>query len=76
MGVRKFRSVADMPGPPPRPPGDPENLRLGVSLMDLALRLSRFTLVPGVRKFRSVEEADAARAARELAESRRLRPEG
>jgi len=73
MGVRKFRSVAEMPGPAPLPPLDPDNLRLAVELMDLALRLSRFSLRPGVRKFRSVEEADAHRRAGEEAETRRLR---
>jgi hypothetical protein len=73
MGVRKFRSVAEMPGPAPLPPLDPENLRLAVGLMDVALGLSRFSLRPGVRKFRSLEEADACRRAREEAETRRLR---
>ena len=73
MGIRKFRSVAEMPGPPPLPALDPENLRLAVELMDLALRLSRFSLRPGVRRFRSVEDADAHRRAWEEAETRRLR---
>jgi len=75
MGVRKFRSVADMPGPPPRRPLDPENLRIAAQLMDLAHRLSRFRFVPGVRKFRSVEAMDAHRRAWEAAETRRLRGE-
>jgi hypothetical protein len=61
MGVRKFRSVADMPPPEPLTPLDPENLRLAFSLMGFTQWLSRAALVPGVRKFRSVEEADAHR---------------
>jgi hypothetical protein len=73
MGVRKFRSVADMPGPPPPRPLDPENLRLAVELMDLTHKLSRFRYVPGVRKFHSIEEMDAHRRAWEEAETRRLR---
>jgi hypothetical protein len=73
MGVRKFRSVADMPGPAPLPPLDPGNLRLAVELMDLTIRLSRVSLPPGVRRFRSVEEADSHRRAWEEAETRRLR---
>jgi hypothetical protein len=73
MGVRKFRSVADMPGPAPLPPLDPDNLRLAVTLMDLALRLSRFSPRPGVRRFRSVEDADAHRQAWEAAETARVR---
>jgi hypothetical protein len=73
MGVRKFRSVADMPGPPPRTPLDPENLRLAVQLMELARRLGRYSLPPGTRRFHSVEEARAHRRARELAERRKVR---
>lgn len=73
MGVRKFHSVAEMPGPAPLPPLHPDNLRLAVELMDLAIRLSRFSPQPGVRRFRSIEEADAARRAWEEAEVRRLR---
>jgi hypothetical protein len=69
MGVRKFRSVADMPGIAPRPPLDPENLRLAFSLMETARRLGRLSYVPGVRKFRSTDEAYAHRRARELAET-------
>jgi hypothetical protein len=75
MGVRKFRSVADMPGPAPRRPLDPENLRVAAQLMDLTHRLTRFRFVPGVRKFRSVEEMDAHRSAWEAAETHRLRRE-
>jgi hypothetical protein len=70
MGVRKFRSVAEMPPPSPLTPLDPENLRLVFSLMGLTQWLSRrSTLVPGVRKFRSVEEADAHRRTREQEEA-------
>lgn len=73
MGVRKFRSVEDMPPPAPRRPLDPDNLREAFALMELARRLGRFNLVPGVRKFRSVEEAVAHRNAWEASEARRLR---
>jgi hypothetical protein len=61
MGVRKFRSVADMPGPPPLPRLDPNNLRIACGLASLADRLSGAVRKPGVRKFRSWEEALAAR---------------
>jgi hypothetical protein len=73
MGIRKFRSVVEMPHPSPFPPLDPENLRLAFWLMGLTQWLSRRPpLVPGVRKFRSVEEMDAYRGARELEEARKL----
>jgi hypothetical protein len=71
MGVRKFRSVADMPPPKQLTPLDPENLRLAFSLMGFTHWLSRSALVPGVRKFRSVEEADAHRRAWEQEEARK-----
>jgi hypothetical protein len=70
MGVRKFRSVAEMPPPAPLTPLDPANLRLAFSLMSFTHWLSRSSLVPGVRKFRSIEEADAHRRAREQEEAR------
>jgi hypothetical protein len=40
MGVRRFRSVADLPGPQPLEPLDPENLRLAFDLMEAARRLA------------------------------------
>ena len=55
MGVRKFRSVAEMPPAPPLSRLDAENLRMACQLSSLEqLRPVRRT--PGVRKFRSVEE--------------------
>ena len=57
VAVRKFRSVADMPGPPPREPLDAENLRLAFGLMEFANRLNCKRRAPGLRKFRSYEEA-------------------
>lgn len=61
MPVRKFRSVEDMPGARPRTPLDPENLRLACSLSQLAHWLHPMKHTPGVRKYRSVEEAWRAR---------------
>ena len=57
MGVRKFRSVEEMPGPPRRSPLDPENLRLAFGLASVAHGLHPTRLRPGVRKFRSWDEA-------------------
>ena len=61
MSVRKFRSVADMDGPSPLPPMDPENIRLACALSHFATQLHPRRLRPGVRKFHSFDEAAAAR---------------
>jgi hypothetical protein len=63
MGVRKFRSVEEMPGPLPRAPLDPENLRLALGLSALAHGLHPVRTAAGVRKFRSWDEALASRMA-------------
>ena len=62
MGVTKFRSVEAMPGPPRLPRLDPDNLRLALGLAALAHGLAPFEGQPGVRKFRSWDEALANRA--------------
>jgi hypothetical protein len=67
VGVRKFHSVEEMPGPPPRKPLDPENLRIAFGLSSLADGLCPTRLRPGVRKFRSWDEALAAKDADERA---------
>ncbi|MES1240052.1 MAG: hypothetical protein ABUT39_00395 [Acidobacteriota bacterium] len=61
MSVRKYRSVNDMPGARPLPPLDPENLRIACELTELAYALHPWKLEPGVRKFRSAEEAQQHR---------------
>lgn len=50
-----------MPSQPPLVPLDPANLKLAFDLMELATRLHPMRREPGVRKFRSVEDADADR---------------
>ena len=69
MGVRKFRSVAEMPGPAARTPLDPDNLRIVFGLMSLTHRLARVRHAPGVRRFRSWDEALAWRMRSEQTES-------
>jgi hypothetical protein len=61
MPVRKYRSVEDMPGVQPLPPLDPENLRVACELSELAWALHPWKFEPGVRKFRSIEEASEHR---------------
>lgn len=60
MGVRKYRSIEDMPPLPPRRPLDPENLRLALGLADFAQRLHPLRYRPGVHKYRSYDELVAA----------------
>jgi hypothetical protein len=70
MGVRKFRSVEEMPGPSLLPRLDPENLRIAFGLASLAGGMRPIRRTPGVRKFRSWNEALAAKAADEAASLR------
>ena len=65
MPVRKFRSIEDMP-PPWHDSSDPDNLRRVAGLAGF-LRLAdagvpvRARLAPGVYRFRTIQEANAAR---------------
>lgn len=65
MTVRKYRSVVEMPGARPRAPLDPENIRIACELSELAFALHPWRVEPGVHKFRSQEQANRHRAARE-----------
>lgn len=62
MTIQRYRSVADMP-PPWREPDDPQNLRVVAQMMELYQRLRGPQPVPEprVRRFRSVQEMEAAR---------------
>lgn len=57
MPIRKFRSVADMPPPPLLPPLTARTLEAACELMELAWRLHPVHRPPGVRKFRSFDDA-------------------
>jgi len=71
VGVRKFRSVEEMPSPRPLPPLDPANLAVACELTELAYKLRPWHFEPGVRKFRSIEDANRVRNEREKAQVRR-----
>jgi hypothetical protein len=71
MGVRKFRSVEEMPGPAPRTPLDPENLKIAFDLMETTHRLARLRRPPGVRKFRSWDDLLRAREREDASEEGR-----
>ncbi len=45
-----------MPGPAPRPPLDPDNLRLACELAHLTHQLSKCRYRAGVRRFRSFDD--------------------
>ena len=64
MGVRKYHSVDEMPGPRPRRPLDPDNLRLAFGLASLAHGLHPLHQEPGVRRFRTWNDFVLTRAAR------------
>ena len=63
MGLRRYRSVEDMPASPPRRPLDPENLVIAFGLMDLAHRIAGLSFPPGIKKYRSHDEMLRARTA-------------
>jgi hypothetical protein len=71
MGVRKYRSVEEMPGPPRRPALDPENLRLAFGLLSIGDAFHPVKPKPGVRKFRSWDELVEWRQATARAARRR-----
>ena len=67
MGVRKYRRVEDMPGPEPARSAL-KGLAAACALSETTGVIGRRTVAPrGVRRFRSVEEADAHRRSWELA---------
>ena len=74
MPVRRYRHVAEMPAVRPLPPLDPENLRIACDLTELAYGLHPWRFTPGVRKFRSMEEANLHRASWEREQVRRRVP--
>ena len=61
MPVRKYRSVAEMPGAQPLPALHPDNLRVACDLTELAYGLHPWSFEPGVFKYRSVDEANTHR---------------
>ena len=60
MPIEKYRSIEDMPDVPRRRPGDPALYRTMRQLWNFGRRTSTRRFRPGVYKFRSIEEMDAA----------------
>lgn len=71
MAVRRYRSVVDMPAVRPLSPLDSRNLDIACELTELAFALHPWRFEPGVRKYRSVEEAHRYRREWELRQVRR-----
>ncbi len=69
MPVQKYRSVSEMPAPP-NAPGDrlAERIR---ALWNRAFLLSPPDFVRGVTRFKSIDEADAARTSNTVERMRR-----
>lgn len=70
MPVRKYRSVADMPAVRPLPPLASGNLEIACELSELTFALHPWSLEPGVRKYRSVEEASRSQRQRDRRQAR------
>lgn len=60
MPIRKFRSVVEMNQPTWREPGDPVLYRTIAQLWETGRRLQRRRFAPGVTKFRTIGELEAA----------------
>jgi hypothetical protein len=60
LPVFRYRSIEEMPRRW-RKPDDPDNLRLVAQMMRFYRTFSREVTKPGVRRYRSVEEAEADR---------------
>lgn len=61
MPVRKFRSIEEMTPPSPQRRSDPENLAAAITWSLTCVALDGRRHPAGVRKYRSLEEAQQAR---------------
>lgn len=60
MPIQKFRSIADMPDPPRRLPGDPSLYKSIAGVLEFGRRANPRRFPPGVHKYRSIEEMSHA----------------
>ena len=60
MPVRKVHSVKEMNQPVWRQPGDPAPYRAILGVWETGRRLQRHRFTPGVFRYRSIEELEAA----------------
>ena len=73
MPLQRFRSVEEVPPPAVVDPGDPIAMERVWGLLRFATEVLPAAFAPGVRRYASVEAADADRRAAELERMRRLR---
>ena len=71
MPVRKLRDVAEMNRPVWRTPGDPRLMASIAAPWERGARLSGRRFVPGVRRYRSIGELEAAADAAAAASTER-----
>lgn len=73
MPLQRFRSVEEVPPPAAVDPGDPVAMERIWGLLRFATEGLPAAFPPGVRRYASLEAAQADRRAAELARMRRLR---
>lgn len=73
MPVQRYRDVADMPPPSRGDPKDPATYARIRELWHASMSRMPPLFAPGVYRYRSVEEADAAREAALIARMRAMR---
>jgi hypothetical protein len=73
MTVKKYRDVSDMPPPAAGRRSDPATYRRVAELWQFSARLAPALYPPGVYKFRSIEESEAARERATIERMRVLR---
>jgi hypothetical protein len=61
MALRRYRSIEEMPGPPPLGACDPANLRAAIEVSAVCYALNPWRFPPGVHKHASVAEAASER---------------
>ena len=73
MPIQRFRSIEDVPPPEGHDPNDHEAIRRAAAFVDELSRQLPPLYAPGLYKYRSIEEASAAKEAAIIARARALR---
>ena len=73
MSVKRYRDVAEMPAPPRRDPKDPQTFARIRDLWRFSHRLTPPLFLPGVYRYRSIEDSEAARERATIERMRAMR---